>query len=420
MLTGGGGSCKVVESTLSATLGVEKFLPCHCDEVDTLSCQREGKCVFTLSEVKGKTPLLKIRRGVGVRSEKAAFTLAEGATYVGTWKGNCKAAFTLAEVLITLGIIGVVAAITMPTVIANINERVNSERQANIAQKVTQAMEQMRAHGLLNTQYTSTDAFVDELQKYLKIAKRCDSEHIADCWPTATVTTGDGEEFEVSEAKTRKNLIKNAEDKTKNVGLVLADGASIIMTYDINARTLDVGDEVRASRTQLPVGGGKLKDFPYTTSVTGAIDFVMDVNGGKGPNSETINNKMFDIRSFKVAKFSKACAGIKIDGIGCVVKIDSYESSGTYACPWSGGTCNDYWSGAKVACQNIGMQLPDISTLTSISKKKNEYAELPQSGYFWTSTEVDNLYAGIVDFSKMMGGGSTGKQKQEGVLCIDN
>ena len=70
-----------------------------------------------------------------------AFSLAEGATHAGTWKGSCKTAFTLAEVLITLGIIGVVAAITMPTVIANINERVNSERQANIAQNITQAME---------------------------------------------------------------------------------------------------------------------------------------------------------------------------------------------------------------------------------------------------------------------------------------
>ena len=81
--------------------------------------------------------------------------------------------FTLAEVLITLGIIGVVASITLPTIISDINIRANSERQANIAQKVTQAMEQMRAHGLLNTQYASTDAFVDELQKYLKVAKRC-------------------------------------------------------------------------------------------------------------------------------------------------------------------------------------------------------------------------------------------------------
>ena len=52
-------------------------------------------------------------------SRLAAFTLAEGATHVAHWNNSRKIAFTLAEVLITLGIIGVVAAMTMPALIAN-------------------------------------------------------------------------------------------------------------------------------------------------------------------------------------------------------------------------------------------------------------------------------------------------------------
>ena len=40
-----------------------------------------------------------------------------------------KAAFTLAEVLITIGIIGVVAAITLPTVLTNVrNKELETER----------------------------------------------------------------------------------------------------------------------------------------------------------------------------------------------------------------------------------------------------------------------------------------------------
>ena len=50
---------------------------------------------------------------------KKIFTLAEGATHVNNFSGRRKIAFTLAEVLITLGIIGVVAAMTMPTLIQN-------------------------------------------------------------------------------------------------------------------------------------------------------------------------------------------------------------------------------------------------------------------------------------------------------------
>ena len=54
-------------------------------------------------------------------SSKSGFTLAEGATNVNLSPIKAKVGFTLAEVLITLGIIGVVAAMTIPTLIANTN-----------------------------------------------------------------------------------------------------------------------------------------------------------------------------------------------------------------------------------------------------------------------------------------------------------
>ncbi len=51
--------------------------------------------------------------------KKAAFTLAEDATHVAHFVDVRRGAFTLAEVLITLGIIGIVAAMTMPSLITN-------------------------------------------------------------------------------------------------------------------------------------------------------------------------------------------------------------------------------------------------------------------------------------------------------------
>ena len=334
-------------------------------------------------------------------------------------------AFTLAEVLVTLGVIGVVAAITMPTVIANINERVNSERQANIAQKITQAMEQMRAHGLLNTKYASTDAFVDELQKYLKIAKRCDSEHIADCWPTDKVTTADGKEFEVSKAKTGKNL-NHKNNKTGNVGLVLADGASLIMTYDENAGTIDVGDRVSAIKQSLPVGGGKFKEFPYATSVAGAIDFVMDVNGGKGPNSETINGKYHDIRSFNGAQFAKSMVCDFEVGNLCVKNLNTTFScidtcsDTTYD---SNGTANDYcssncWAGAKKACADIDMHLASLSELNTIFAHRGE-SNVPPTGWFFASAEYDTSFAWTKGFSNGYEGGAS-KNTPDLALCVGN
>ena len=74
------------------------------------------------------------------------------------WRGGKRGAFTLAEVLITLVVIGVIAATVIPILQQNINERVNSSRQANIAFKVTQAMDKMKALGLLEKDYGTTEA----------------------------------------------------------------------------------------------------------------------------------------------------------------------------------------------------------------------------------------------------------------------
>ena len=58
-----------------------------------------------------------------IKFKQKAFTLAEGATHVAMPPVFSKAGFTLAEVLITLGIIGVVAALTIPGLITKIQHR---------------------------------------------------------------------------------------------------------------------------------------------------------------------------------------------------------------------------------------------------------------------------------------------------------
>ena len=69
-----------------------------------------------------------------------AFTLAEGATHVAHWNNSRKIAFTLAEVLITLGIIGVVAALTIPTLMANQRKKVVETRLAKFYSSINQAI----------------------------------------------------------------------------------------------------------------------------------------------------------------------------------------------------------------------------------------------------------------------------------------
>lgn len=352
-------------------------------------------------------------------------------------RGN-KVAFTLAEVLITLGIIGVVAALLMPSLIANVTERVNSYREANIALKITHATDKMRALGLLDGSYKSTDEFVDVLQKHLKIAKRCDAAHIAECWPTSEVMTTDGEEYQVKKAKTGRNLQLN-KNKTDNVGLILADGAAIILSYNQDASALSETGPIIASNKTLPVGFGKTQNFAYTTNSTNSIDFVMDVNGGKGPNSETVNGKFHDIRSFRVARFSKGCT-FEVPGVGCAVNIgvptpintcdgseylkyDSHGSANRYC-------SNNYWAGVKKACDDAGMIMPDTSTMSNILRYNGTISNLNISlgDAFWTSTEGSDVQAnyfttsgngtGVTGFFKVTPGVSKNYAGFKGI-CLD-
>ena len=153
----------------------------------------------------------------------------------------------------------------------------------------------------------------------------------------------------------------------------------------------------------------------------------MDVNGFKGPNSEARNGKQYDIRSFKVAKFSKGCT--PIDGIGCVYVPPSYSpiKAGTedmkkYDPKYdaAGYTSDNYWAGAKKACDDIGMSLPDKSKLESLAKKttaEKEQLGLPTSGWFWSSSEFNARAAYYVYFN---GGGTDDYYKGSNlkVLCV--
>ena len=340
--------------------------------------------------------------------------------------------FTLAEVLITLAVIGVVASITMPNVIANINARSYAERQVNIAQKVTQAMEQMRAHGLLNQNYNTTDDFVDELQKFLKIAKRCNSEHIRQCWTSDKIINGYGKEVDIStKAKTGKDLMLVSE--TNNVGLILADGASIILNYNNKAKTYDIGDEVKSESVIINIGNGKTKEYGgYRTTSTDSVAFVMDVNGSKGPNSETLSdNKPKDIRSFNGATFAPTCqsvGGLSLrDGEICYLgtnyssvdcsangkNLESYQF-----CKYVSGYANDNWAGARYACYNIGMEFPNFSKLNSVGKSLSEADGVPAGDYWHSDNQPQwSWQVGFVRFYSFGGYAPVDKKTKLNVLC---
>ncbi len=107
--------------------------------------------------------------------KKTAFTLAEGATRIVLPNSQRRAAFTLAEVLITLGIIGVVAAMTIPSLITKYKAVVLKSELNTAYSLIGQAIEHMRADGMpVNpADYPTPKTFKNNFINYFEIALDC-------------------------------------------------------------------------------------------------------------------------------------------------------------------------------------------------------------------------------------------------------
>jgi len=100
-------------------------------------------------------------------------------------------AFTMAEILLSLTIIGVVAAITLPSLTGNINERTwNTQRKALFARfsQAVSLMPALNGYGSFSegngsaVSDTVAETFITAgLSKVLKINNVCDNEHLGDC-----------------------------------------------------------------------------------------------------------------------------------------------------------------------------------------------------------------------------------------------
>ena len=98
------------------------------------------------------------------KSRKSAFTLDESFTHVAHCDKFRRAAFTLAEVLITLGIIGVVAALTLPTLIQNHQKQVYVTQLKKAYSNINNALNKMAAdEGVVdwNQTYCSSSFWVE-------------------------------------------------------------------------------------------------------------------------------------------------------------------------------------------------------------------------------------------------------------------
>ena len=265
-----------------------------------------------------------------------------------------KQAFTLAEVLITLGIIGVVAAMTIPTLVANYNTKQWNTAATVFNRKLEEALKTMNTQSTL-AGHASTESFVEELSKHFKTNKICQNDKLLDCFPE-TVYWGGGEaevkEVDISGITSSKSFGQN-DWHTNTIGIQFANGVSALIAYNPNT----TGDE------------GCLQD-PHSNQITGenCLAILYDTSGNKNPNTS--------------GKDLRANKNVTKLGAGCAFEINRTcyntpfiptpitkeecdtikDDLGIKDC----STKNDYWAGAVKACGGVD-KMPTMQQLAEIA-----------------------------------------------------
>ncbi|MFI3300806.1 MAG: type II secretion system protein [Candidatus Gastranaerophilales bacterium] len=284
--------------------------------------------------------------------------------------------FTLAEVLITLGIIGVVSAMTIPNLISNMQSEALAKKKLLFEERLEEAMNQMRFHEKL-TGYSDAEDFVDELGKYLKINEVCDISDVDECFP-ATVISSCDTQYNTSDLVTGDDIAAVYNDmdfSSDNVGVIFADGTKALVNYDKNCEWLD------------PYDGGANRE-----EATQCVAVLADVNGNSGKN--TIGNDILPINSqfgFNISGTCWSLSNLVPTGINCTntsgVDYSYCEGSTSYSA--------DYWAGAMKSCYEQGKRLPTRQELADMHNYIFDTDIITATGDFYDLTLDEDKMADL-------------------------
>ena len=315
---------------------------------------------------------------------KKNFTVPEAEQHNGLWPKG----FTLAEVLITLAIIGIVAALTIPTLIQNYQTRAWNTASEVFQRKLGEALRVMNIQGTL-AGYTTTEAFVDELSKHIKITRICENDDITTCFAD-TVTWGD-EEVDMSKVKKAKNFGQEDWD-TNTVGVQFANGVNGVIAYNPDCRQNQFSNDV------ITIG--------ETGIGTNCLAILYDVDGFKNPNTEGK-----DLKNLNVTSLGGSNCAIELSDGTCftapfiptpltLAECDAQkgELGISECCIKSICSSGDYWGGAVKACHDMGSSLPSQEQLDQLARDLYPGTEISSTLYEYSYGTRDNDLAVSMGF----------------------
>ena len=285
---------------------------------------------------------------------------------------NKRFGFTLAEVLITLGIIGVVASMTIPTLIADYQTKSYNTAATVFERKLGEALKVMNSQSSL-AGFSSTEDFVDELSKHFKINKVCQNDELMDCFEEE-VFWGSGEATPEAVDMTKVKLAKNfgqKEWKESNVvGVQFASGVTALIAYNKDAIQDPYSNQI------VSLSGSSNGKSGSVSLGTNALAILYDTNGNKTPNQSAK-----DIRSINVSRLGNSGCFAEVSGICITMQPQEIAPHIWNACDQEGNSTDqedlafmneygitncyseppqhigyegiDYWAAAAEACGGV-------------------------------------------------------------------
>ena len=285
-----------------------------------------------------------------------------------------KSGFTLAEVLITLAVIGIIAAITLPSLLVNVNERSFDAKKRALVARLSQAIPQisnLSGYGDEDDiEGTASESFIAEgLSKVYKIASVCNVNNLSACGIPDSITTIDS---------------ANEIDFPTSIGELNAVFGSYSSSYVSYSSGGFVDTDVAAFETlngesvavyYNPECGSDQSSNHYTEDKM-CVNFIYDLNGTKGPN--------------QVGK-----------DIGFVTAFYKTDTSVAGPFPYTSDISGNYYSysdseyDAASACKAVDedLRLPDRDELASM------YVNMRllniSSGYYWSGSVISAGSSGL-------------------------
>ena len=271
-----GGICNDHLKSFSGTINVDNRLRNKCAIV----------CVGKNSSLLGERASVRVKRVTHAR-EGTNFSNKVFSRFTSHFSLKA-AAFTLAEVLITLGIIGVVAAMTLPSLVQNYKEKQTVVALKKFYSTMSQAFNSAKSEGIEPEDWATektadgygADEFMSHIKPYLKILKDCNHDKegcllTSKKYKTLSNTEGD-------------NIARTENGHTR---FILSDGS--LVTFFLNSKDCKYQTTTAGNTLQLQ-------------NICGGLH--VDINGNRGPN--TYGKDFF---LFYITKYGIIPAGLPED-----------------------------------------------------------------------------------------------------------